>query len=295
MDHLDTSRIDHLINGGRAAGVRVVTVGLGSGGWPVVQYLAMGGVRRWTLFDPDVLEPVNLVKHPARRADLGRPKAELMRDWLLDRNPEVQVECHVSDVRDGDEFERAIGGADLVILAVDNLATREYVNDLCVIHGVPFVSGSVFRTGFAGEVYAWRPGSFGCLRCQDEFCRARNLSFDERVGLTQEEEHRIYGLDDRSFALSGLAVDIGAIAAAHAHLAVSLLFGQTAGSIPPLTANWIVLANRPFPGAFDFAPQVRRLVLRPQNGCLAGCGGRERDAASHPPSASDTDLGEEGA
>src|SRR5712692_2375974 len=83
-------RIQHLLSPDALRDKLVVQVGLGSGGAPVNEHLTMNGVRRWVLFDPDRYEDVNLVKHPRLRADLGKLKVEIQKNWILDRNPEAE-------------------------------------------------------------------------------------------------------------------------------------------------------------------------------------------------------------
>ena len=77
---LDFERTKYLLNPDEFAKTRITVVGLGSGGAPVCDHLTMSGIHNWDLYDPDVLEAVNLVKHPRMRRDLGRPKVEVQRD-----------------------------------------------------------------------------------------------------------------------------------------------------------------------------------------------------------------------
>ncbi len=59
---MDTNRIDHILNPDALAGKRLVIVGLGSVGFPVMQNMAMCGVSDWVLVDCDRLDVDNLVK-----------------------------------------------------------------------------------------------------------------------------------------------------------------------------------------------------------------------------------------
>ncbi len=271
---LDTRRIDHLLNPETAEAVTVTVAGLGSGGTPVLRYLAMCGIRRWHLFDPDVLESVNLVKHPARRAELGRPKVEIARDWLLDRNPASTVAVAQRDVIKDPGFEKAVAESDLVICAVDSNGAREYVNDVAVRAQVPVATGLVFRQGFGGEVYLYVPGRTGCYRCMQAYCESEGLSLNTDDEMSPEEEEEIYGLDNRLFQLSGLPVDIGLIATLHAQVALSFLLGGST-LLPRPAFNWLVFANRPFRDVFRATFESKKLMLRPQHNCPIAC---HRDA-----------------
>jgi tRNA A37 threonylcarbamoyladenosine dehydratase len=73
-DAIDSRRIDHLLTPSALQDKVVVVIGLGSGSFPAMQHLAMCGVSQWILFDKDVLDEVNLVKHPGMRKDLGKSK-----------------------------------------------------------------------------------------------------------------------------------------------------------------------------------------------------------------------------
>ena len=85
------SRIGHLIQPQALVDKHLVVVGLGSGGFPVVQHLAMCGLSKWTLVDKDILDEENLEKHIAMRKDIGRMKTEIAEEWIIDRNPEASV------------------------------------------------------------------------------------------------------------------------------------------------------------------------------------------------------------
>lgn len=272
---LDTSRIDYLIDDTAVGEYRVTIVGVGSGGAIVVQRLAMCGVRHWSIFDPDVLEPVNLVKHPALRSEIGHAKATLMAEWLRDRNPAIDVETHVADIFVTGEFRSAVEVADIVICAVDNQPARSYVNAVCVELRKPCVFGMVFRTGLGGEVYAYLPGETGCYDCLGLYLEVNGKSLDEVVDLTPEERENIYGIGIKEFRTSGLAVDIGVIASLHAHYCFALLGSRASSVIEAPTFNWLTVGLRRQEGVFRGMYDMTRFVLRPQASCHLACGRAE--------------------
>ena len=268
---LDTQRIDHLLDGADVSGKVVTVAGLGSGGATVIHQLAMCGVSRWHLFDPDKLEPVNLVKHPAMRTELGRPKADVLRDWLLDRNPRASVAAHAQDVRESEAFGPAVAGSDLVICAVDNAASRSWINETCVKQVRPCLTGSVIRTGLGGQIYLFAPGETGCLSCMQLVSDRNNLNLEDAIQLTDEEQTHRYGLGDPEFTTSGLAIDITLVAAFHAHMAWSVMFGGTSRYVPPLSFNWLTVGIRPERNIFPSHYEVTRVLVRPQAACVYGC------------------------
>ena len=271
-DTLDMDRIDHLVEPNQARDATVVVVGLGSGGFPVMQQLAMSGVRRWHLFDPDTLDGVNLVKHPALRAELGTAKVDIAARWLRDRNPNAVIHGHVEDSRTSAALEAAIQDADLVVVAVDNRGSREQLNELAIRFATPMVVGQVFRGGFGGEVYAFLPGDTACHDCLGAVCEKQGWVYDPVTGPDAEEQRRVYGMGERDFQRSGLACDLGMIASLHASVCLSVLFGADEGGIPKHHSNWFVLATRPKPGIFSASFQTRQLRIRPQRDCAHGCG-----------------------
>lgn len=265
---LDYSRINYLLNPKEFKDVRVTVVGLGSGGAPAVDHLTMNGVRIWELYDPDTLDSVNLVKHPRMRKDLGRTKVEIQKEWILDRNPQAIVETYVEDVILSENFIDSVRRSDLVLCCPDKKSVREFVNDQCVSQQVPFVTASVFRTGIGGEVYAYIPDRTGCYRCLQLFSLVNefNLS-DDSLGLTSEEEERIYGLGEKDFHASGLSIDIQTIALIQARMALSVILPNSCTSLPKVKGNWIIFGNRPAKHIFRYHLEVKEMLLKPQKTC----------------------------
>lgn len=285
---LDRRRIEHAVAGARVRDLHVTLVGAGSGGFPVMQQLAMLGVRRWDLFDPDVLQPHDLVKHPARRADLARSKVDVAQEWLLDRNPTAEVRSHTADVVTVPEL---LGGSlartDLVVCAVDTAGARGFVNERCVEHQVPCATGTVFRTGMGGTVHLYLPGYSGCFACLESWTRTHGHDIDGAADLTGDERHRVYGLGERDYSASGLATDIALVASFHAALCTSLLCAGASPVVPPVTFTWLTFSTRRVPGVFDARFAAERVLLRPQRDCYLRCAlprrstGTRRPASRH--------------
>jgi len=278
---LDFTRTEYLLNPKQFENVRVTIVGLGSGGAPVCDHLTMNGIRRWDLYDPDRLESVNLVKHPRLRRDVGREKVEIQKEWILDRNPSAEVRSYASDVMGLPGFADSIKDSDLVLSCPDRKSVREYISDKCVELGVPFVTASVFRTGIGGEVYAYIPRETGCYRCLQLFALKRGIDLsDDALGLTEEEQERIYGLGEREFHASGLSIDIQMIALIQARMALSVLCRNVKTAVPRLRANWVIFANRPARKIFRSHFEARQMRLKPQKDCCCGGQGVGGETAS---------------
>lgn len=141
----------------------VVVVGAGGLGIPATVYLSAAGVGRIGIVDNDVVELSNLHRQFLfSEADVGRPKAELLRSRLLSINPNVDVQVHRERL-DSSNALKILGPYDVVIDATDNFPSRYLINDACVLLGKPDVYASVFR--FDGQVSVFSTEAGPCYRC----------------------------------------------------------------------------------------------------------------------------------
>ena len=145
---------------------RVLVVGAGGLGSPMLLYLAAAGVGTIGITDPDRVDLTNLqrqIVHATER--VGALKVESARAALAAVNPGVRVEAH--PVRLAPEnAEAMIGGYDLVADGSDNFATRYLLNDVCYHLKKILVSAAILR--FDGQIStykAWQGAGHPCLRC----------------------------------------------------------------------------------------------------------------------------------
>ncbi|WIE64223.1 HesA/MoeB/ThiF family protein [Curtobacterium sp. MCLR17_036] len=128
----------------RLAASRVLVVGAGGLGAPVVAYLA--GVGRLTVVDPDVVDASNLARQTLfTAADVGSPKAEVAVARARAVDPEVEAVAVV-----GRFTADLVAGHDVVVDAADSVLVTRAVSDACSAAGVPFVWGTVL--GQDGQV-----------------------------------------------------------------------------------------------------------------------------------------------
>lgn len=133
----------------RLKNARVLVVGAGGLGSPVLLYLAAAGVGTLGIVDDDVVDASNLQRQVIHTtADVGRTKVESARDAVLGVNPHVHVRLHPVRLTADNALE-VLEGYDLVIDGADNFATRYLVSDACTLLGLPCVWGSIFR--FQGQ------------------------------------------------------------------------------------------------------------------------------------------------
>ncbi|MBP6513868.1 MAG: ThiF family adenylyltransferase [Steroidobacteraceae bacterium] len=148
----------------RLTAARVLVVGAGGLGCPVLAYLAGAGVGTIGIVDDDRVEAGNLHRQPLfGHADIGQPKAEVAAARLRAQNPEVHAHAHA--VRFGAANATALlAGYDVIVDCSDNFSTKFLVNDAAVLARKPAVLASVHQ--FEGQLQVVRADAQGsCLRC----------------------------------------------------------------------------------------------------------------------------------
>lgn len=127
----------------RLKAARVLVVGAGGLGAPVLQYLAAAGVGTLGIVDDDHVSLSNLQRQVIHRTDdIGRPKVESAAAAIAALNPHVTVEAHATRLSP-ENAEALIADFDLVVDGCDNFATRYLVSDACHLAKRPLVSGTV--------------------------------------------------------------------------------------------------------------------------------------------------------
>ena len=139
----------------RLAAARVLVIGAGGLGTPVLAALAGAGVGTIGIVDDDVVEVANLHRQLLHgTGDLGRAKTSSASDAMREINPDVQVREHRERLS-ASNAERLFGDYDIVVDGSDNFATRYVVADAAERLGIPTVWGAVL--GFAGQVAVFWP------------------------------------------------------------------------------------------------------------------------------------------
>jgi molybdopterin/thiamine biosynthesis adenylyltransferase/molybdopterin synthase catalytic subunit/rhodanese-related sulfurtransferase len=149
---------------GKLRASRVLVIGCGGLGVPVISYLAGAGIGRLGLVDADRLEASNLHRQTMYAlAEVGELKAELAAARVRALNPDVDVRTYPVRL-DATTAPDMIGEYDLVIDCTDNFSTKFLLNDLCVQKRVPVIFSSVYQ--YEGQIQVVRPDKDGiCLRC----------------------------------------------------------------------------------------------------------------------------------
>lgn len=243
---------------------RLFQVGVGSGGLPVLDLLAQDArVSHVVLVEPDLYRPHNIARHWLPVSAIGRPKAELAREWLAARRPDLSVEIIVGDLLDPtlqSRYEEAVAASDLGICAVDNEPAKYHFDAMMRRYGKPWTLGEVLSGGIGGFVHWFRPGGpcYGCV-----------ASFLKR-GVTEEPEapppdysQPQATVEEARIPASKSAINV--IAALHANLTQALL-DDPVGFDPGFTTY--LLSLRMVPGVFSgmFRPHRWSIPRSPE--CL---------------------------
>jgi adenylyltransferase/sulfurtransferase len=150
----------------RLIAARVLVVGAGGLGAPLLQYLAAAGIGTLGVIDHDTIDLSNLQRQVIHRtADVGVSKVESARRALADINPEVRVRPHDERLT-SDNAERILADYDIVADGSDNFATRYLLNDTCYRLKKILVSAAILR--FDGQIStykAYQGAGHPCLRC----------------------------------------------------------------------------------------------------------------------------------
>ena len=129
---------------------RVLVIGSGGLGSPLLLYLAAAGVGKIGIVDFDIVDDTNLQRQVLFDVnDIGKSKSETAKEKLLALNPHIDI--HVYNTRLTSENALEIfDGYDVIADGTDNFPTRYLVNDACVLSGKVNVYASIFR--FEGQV-----------------------------------------------------------------------------------------------------------------------------------------------
>jgi len=147
----------------KLAAARVLVVGAGGLGSPVLAYLAAAGVGRIGIVDDDEVDVTNLQRQILYdTADVGKPKAARAAERLHASNPQIALD--VLPVRlNASNAREIVRLYDVVVDGTDTFGARYLINDACVLEGKPDVYGSIFR--FDGQVSVFAPPAGPCYRC----------------------------------------------------------------------------------------------------------------------------------
>jgi len=143
---------------------KVLVIGAGGLGSPLLSYLAVAGVGTIGIIDYDRVELSNLQRQILfENSDIGRFKTQAAKDRLEEMNPDVNIILYSEKFKP--ENSNLISEYDIIADGSDNFATRFLVNAACLKYQKPLVSAAV--RGFDGQIALFKPylANQPCYRC----------------------------------------------------------------------------------------------------------------------------------
>ena len=143
---------------------KVLVVGAGGLGAPVLQYLAAAGVGTIGVIDDDVVENANLQRQIIHKdQSIGMPKVFSAAGEMKAQNPFVKVRPYHRRLSE-EIAPELVADYDLVLDGTDNFDTRYLVNQVCVAAGVPLISGALSQ--WEGQLSVFDPAQGApCYQC----------------------------------------------------------------------------------------------------------------------------------
>ncbi len=138
---------------------KILVVGAGGLGCPVLQYLTAAGIGKVAITEFDKVDETNLQRQVLYgTSDVGKLKSIIAKERLEHLNANGEFE--IINIRlDASNALSIIADYDLIVDATDNLETRYVLNDSCVILNKPMVHGSIYKYEGMVSVFNYLGGS----------------------------------------------------------------------------------------------------------------------------------------
>lgn len=142
---------------------KILVIGAGGLGVPVLQYLCGMGIGTIGIVDGDLISATNLHRQVLYgEQEIGHNKAQVAASKLQHLNSEVKLNVHPVMLAADNALE-LIAGYDLVVDATDNFNAHYLINDTCVLTGKPFVYGAIQQ--FEGQLSVFNYKDGPTYRC----------------------------------------------------------------------------------------------------------------------------------
>ncbi|MFL1011456.1 molybdopterin-synthase adenylyltransferase MoeB [Flavisericum labens] len=148
----------------KISNAKILVIGAGGLGCPILQYLAAAGVGTLGIIDFDVVELSNLQRQTLfGTSSLGEYKASAAKKRLEDLNPEILINAYTEKLTYQNAIE-LFENYDIIVDGSDNFETRYLVNDASIITNKPLVFGAIFKFEGQVSVFNYQNGpSYRCL------------------------------------------------------------------------------------------------------------------------------------
>lgn len=147
----------------RISEAKVLVIGAGGLGSPVLLYLTAAGVGTLGVVDGDKVDLTNLQRQVIHfTPDINRAKVESAMEKIHLMNPDVTVNTRW-EVVNSENILEIIEDYDFIIDGTDNFPAKFLINDACVIAKKPYSHAGILR--FNGQAMTIIPGESACFRC----------------------------------------------------------------------------------------------------------------------------------
>ena len=147
----------------KISNAKVLVIGAGGLGCPILQYLAAAGIGSIGIIDFDTVEISNLQRQVLfGTSALGKNKAEAAKQRLEDLNDSISISAYAEKLTHQNAIN-LFNQYDIIVDGTDNFDTRYLVNDACIIANKPLVFGAIYK--FEGQVSVFNYNNGPSYRC----------------------------------------------------------------------------------------------------------------------------------
>jgi molybdopterin/thiamine biosynthesis adenylyltransferase len=154
---------------------RVLVIGAGGLGSPVVEFLSRAGIGSLGIVDDDKVSLSNLHRQSLyNTSDIGKFKVNIAKDKIKKINPNTRVTIYKIRLNNNN-FKKIINDYDYIVDGSDNFATKFLLNDFCLKFKKVLITGAISK--FDGHIFtfSFKDKKIPCLRC---FFQESNISND---------------------------------------------------------------------------------------------------------------------
>ncbi|MBS1511078.1 MAG: ThiF family adenylyltransferase [Bacteroidetes bacterium] len=146
---------------------KVTIIGLGAIGSEVARSLSRNGIGHFNLFDNQMFEVGNSIRHAADLFFVGESKVSVVQQIILRTNPNITVNQHQIDVlNDTGILEKSLSESDLCIVLTGEDSVDYFINDIIVPRfRLPFIFAGISPGGLSGSIQVIKYKETACLRC----------------------------------------------------------------------------------------------------------------------------------
>lgn len=216
---------------------KVTIIGLGALGSEVARSLGRNAIGHFNLIDNDTFEIGNSVRHAANLFSIGDPKVTVVKQLLLQTNPNITVNSyHVDVLNDDGILEQAFAASNLIIVLTAEDAVDYLLND--IYHRrfqVPFIFGRVSAGALTGAIQVVNIDDSACLRCLSMY-GADTLPAPKAEGVAFDELKPEYGSCSTP-PLPGSEIDTKEVALQITRISLQILLRDHPTPYPRKTGN----------------------------------------------------------